>query len=381
MADRVRYYLEQLAPELEDLEKKGLFDKNELAIIMRKRTAFEHRITGRTSKPKDFIKYAEYEMNVDDLKKKRVHRLGVKDTRGPSEGAGPRRINFIFDRGVRKYPSDMQMWTHYLQYSKKKGQVNIINKIFTRMLGLHPMKPNIWLMAAKYEADDQSSMRAARSLFQRGLRFNTNSHKLWYEYAKLELLYVSKLLARRKLMGIQNKIEQEDKGLDIEMPELTSKDLLNEGMKNLPEADFAKLGNLEENAALKGDIALAIFDEAVTRVVDPMKFAIDFIELVDSFKDLDRQYLCLHIINWLNTHHKSERTRILEITLPIRHTLPTSRKFPDLLKLVINNYNKEKEKSVALKQLFRERVIQEYVNVEGLDSNIKKALEILDSKI
>lgn len=71
MAEKVRYYLEQSVPELEDLKAKGLFDKNEITMIMRRRTDFEHRIQGRGSKPRDFLKYADFEGNLEKLRKKR----------------------------------------------------------------------------------------------------------------------------------------------------------------------------------------------------------------------------------------------------------------------------------------------------------------------
>jgi len=70
MAEKIRYYLEQSVPELEDLQRKKLFAKNEITMIMRRRTDFEHRIQGRGTKPRDFLKYAEFETNLEKLRKR-----------------------------------------------------------------------------------------------------------------------------------------------------------------------------------------------------------------------------------------------------------------------------------------------------------------------
>ena len=40
---------------------------------------------------------------------------------------------------------------------------------------------DFWIMAAKWEMEENSSMETARGLLQRGLRFNPLSKKLWLE--------------------------------------------------------------------------------------------------------------------------------------------------------------------------------------------------------
>lgn len=47
MADTVRYHLEEMVPELEDLEKRGYFNKGEIRQIVKKRTDFEYALKRR----------------------------------------------------------------------------------------------------------------------------------------------------------------------------------------------------------------------------------------------------------------------------------------------------------------------------------------------
>src|SRR5277367_1229970 len=114
-SDKARFYLEQFVPELKEYEKKEIFTKvvtlfpkgvskltyvqEEITSIARKRSDFEHKLNGRGSHPSDYARYAEYEMNLDTLRRKRVKRLGVKVT----AHTGQRRIYFILDRATRKF--------------------------------------------------------------------------------------------------------------------------------------------------------------------------------------------------------------------------------------------------------------------------------------
>ena len=110
---------------------------------------------------------------------------------------------------------------------------------------------------------------------------------MWIEYAKLELIYVCKILARRKLLGLvteaQQKAHEEDEARELakkRKDEANARDDLAGGadtvqlpsddedvenaakaeLKSLPDADMSMLGNADTNPALRGDVALAIYD-------------------------------------------------------------------------------------------------------------------------
>ncbi|CDO51538.1 similar to Saccharomyces cerevisiae YDR449C UTP6 Nucleolar protein [Geotrichum candidum] len=443
MSEKVRYYLEQSFAELDDLFTQGLFTKPELNIIMRKRTDFEHRIVSRGAKPKDFLRYVEYEMNVERLRLKRVARLGVQDSddeegtstepsrgHGISARAGPRKIMFIFDRAVRKFTGDMMLWAHYIQYAKQQNNQTVLNKIYTRMLQLHPTKPAVWIMAAKYEVDANAAMRAARSIMQRGLRFNSTSDLMWIEYAKLELIYVCKILARRKLLGLvteaQQKAHEEDEARELakkRKDEANARDDLAGGadtvqlpsddedvenaakaeLKSLPDADMSMLGNADTNPALRGDVALAIYDAAIpsfSQYIDrpeEKKAAIlsisrKFLDLFDTFTEgVDPQYLCHHVIsNLVNTFPEplDPEVAVLDVTLPIRNIPHTSDSFPNNLKLVINNYNNYIKVKYAGKQplrlqlaaLLRDYLHSRFSSVTDLEPNVALVIRALQGK-
>jgi U3 small nucleolar RNA-associated protein 6 len=67
----------QMLAELKDLVDKNIFTKQESKQIMKKRTQFETALVRRVAKKADFLRYASYEMGLEQLRRKRVERLSV----------------------------------------------------------------------------------------------------------------------------------------------------------------------------------------------------------------------------------------------------------------------------------------------------------------
>ncbi|CAK7895691.1 U3 small nucleolar RNA-associated protein 6 [[Candida] anglica] len=412
MAEKVRYYLEQSVPELEDLTKKGLFEKNEITMIMRRRTDFEHRIQGRGSKPRDFLKYAEFEGNLEKLRKKRYTRLskvGLVDQKPSlSDWAGSRRILFIFDRATRRYPGDLSIWSQYLKFAKSNGAIKVIYKVYSRLLQLQPRNVDAWLSAAKYEFETNANAKGARVLFQRALRFNPESLELWLSYAQFELTYISRLLARRKVLGLITKKQQEDhleaekeklalalsKDKENEMdddvialPTTTGEDDMKEELKHLPEADMNMLGNPETNPALRGDVALTVFDLCIPAILKTIpeystvvneqdkafEIVYKFLQLFDHFEDLNRDYLYMHILNYLqNKYPQDTRTLLIDVTLPIRTITSSSEELAATLQLSINKFMAYKLKLTSVEQKTKlVNMFVEYLEAQFLDEENK----------
>lgn len=89
--EKVQFQLEATLPELKDLHEKGLFAKvhprsvevdqankqNEINQITKRRTGFETSLIRRQTRKEDFFKYAEYEINLERLRKVRWKRLST----------------------------------------------------------------------------------------------------------------------------------------------------------------------------------------------------------------------------------------------------------------------------------------------------------------
>lgn len=400
MAEKVRYYLEQSVPELEDLQNKGLFEKHEITMIMRRRTDFEHRILGRGSTTRDFLRYSEFEKNVEALRKKRYLRLskvGLVDTKPSiSDWAGVRRILFIYQRGTNRFPNNLDIWNNYLNFAKKNGAIKIVYKIYSRLLQLQPRNVQAWLSAAKYEFEVNSNAKGSRVLFQRSLRLNSESLELWINYFQFELTYISKLLTRRKVLGLitdQQQLDEMSKESKQYSDKLNDSDKLMSGsnkddgnedtialpnedlrdeLNNLPDADMNMLGNPETNPALKGDVALAIFDSSIDKLItsttnNKIEKLFDIIEkflkIVDKFGDLKQDYLYFHILNYLQEQYPNElKTWLVDITLPIRGNTIKDSNFTDNLQLSVNKFMAYKSKVSSNESHISKLLTSKYVN-------------------
>lgn len=371
MSSKARYYLEQCIPELDDLVDKKLFTKNEVSLIMKKRTDFEHRLNSRGSSINDYVKYISYEVNVNKLRQKRVKRiLQSSKSNSLSDWSIENRIIFIYQRGTNKFPEDLKFWAMYLNYLKTRGNKTSYKKVhnvYNQLLKLHPTNVDVWISCAKYEYETHANFKSCRSVFQNGLRFNPDEPKLWYEYVKFELNFVTKLINRRKVLNLINEREQEldmlnkdneDKNEESSVRVPTTGDNMKDKLNELPEADMNMLGNEETNPALRGEIALTIYDTAMKTLGkhymnkhrgyyaaidsnmqkdlnrETVEYLIgktrDYVTLFDQFHDLQRDNLINHVIQyWRNPRFDVDISKevpdfatellLIDITLNIRY--------------------------------------------------------------
>lgn len=305
-SDKARFYLEQSVPELKEYERKKIFTTDEITAIAKKRSDFEHKINSRGSSTTDYARYAEFEINVDALRRKRVKRLNVKS---PAHN-GQRRIFFVFDRGTRKFSGDLGLWMQNIEYAKRQKAYKKLSQILTNALRLHPMKAELWTWAAQYAVEENGDMTEARSYMQRGLRFCNHSRSLWLEYCKLELIYIAKIAARRRILGIAREekrdvAEKPDDDFDadmIQMPALTKEDVHPSSAGHV-DIDQAALQTLDSTPAMTGAIPMAVFDAAMSQFGNDSTLGLEFYTLVAEFDQMScLRRILEHIHNRLQTH-------------------------------------------------------------------------------
>lgn len=399
MSDRVRFYLEGSVKEIQDLKKRGIFEQDELAKIMKRRTDYEHRLLSRTVKPEDFLSYVKYEGQVDRLRQLRIKRLKLSGKKSVSDWAGPRRINFTLERGTKRFPANLKLWMALVDYAHKNHSVNIVNRALASMLRLHPTNPDVWVYVAKFHVEQNANVPEARAVLQRGLRFNPDSQFLWLEYMRLELIYVAKILARRKILGIDHarkeEIAENEPVKQTEAnteEELTSDDLARanqDTLRDLPDVNVDILGDPETNPALRGDVALVIYDAAAARFnkspQSELEFGLKVLSLFDEFKSLNQMHLCSHVIDSLaervqENSETFETVEFLRVSLPLRNVEVDSPDFPDQLGLLFKVYGSS-SKSVALKDSLRTLLAQKVLESDSADENLKKAVRVFESKM
>ncbi|KAJ3824206.1 U3 snoRNP protein [Lentinula raphanica] len=223
--ERVQFQQEQMLDELKDLVDKKIFTFAETKHIMKQRSTYEAALVRRVAKKSDFIRYASYEMGLEQLRRKRVERLKIpKSPITISDYALVRRQFDIFERAVKRFKSDVGLWIEYIQLAKREGARSWIGRITARALQLHPHVPTLYILAASHELDLRSPS-TARTLLQRGIRLNEKSVEMWTEYVRMELGFVESLRRRWGVLGIGEGIGKGGEGEGTSEPrEMTGDD-------------------------------------------------------------------------------------------------------------------------------------------------------------
>lgn len=232
MAENVNERLEEMVPELVDLEKKNILNQAEIKKIIQKRRSFEYRLISSPA-VHDYLKYIEYETALDHLRRRRKHDLGWKK-RTLSDRAGANRIFTIFERAVAgKYKGDIKLWFQYIDFCLESGSTKQLERVLLRALRIHPTEERLWILAADRQLK-QFHFKAARTMLIRALRFIPKSLRLWQQYFKLECL-----LGNFAQMHPGKKASDSDKDAKTEA-ELPDAPVESASSTDLPATDSAK---------------------------------------------------------------------------------------------------------------------------------------------
>eukprot|EP00729_Bicosta_minor_P015473 gene15473-19432_t len=203
MAEAVRGLLEQQVDELHDLVAAGIFDTDEVRQIVKRRRAFEYALRRRQTRKIDYLRYIEYELNVEALRKRRKEARNIhRKFKSPSEFAIVKRIHFTFKRALQKFKGDLKLWLQYISFCESTGGTRAQGRAYAEALQFHSLNAGLWAKAASWEWTVNKNVKAARTLLQRGLRLLPQAEMLWKEYLRLELMAVEKIIQRREVLGL-----------------------------------------------------------------------------------------------------------------------------------------------------------------------------------
>lgn len=276
MAEVVFQNLEEMLPALEEMEREGVFSREELRLIIKRRTDFEYKLQKRTIEKHDLLNYLEYEVKLDALRKKRSKKLKLKVYNKAAVSMG-KKIHSLFRKGLMKFSDDLSLWMQYIDFCKKTSSHRALGLTYGKLLQNHSNNSDIWLMAAKHEAEEMNSIENARLLFQKGLRVNKDSLVLWHEYFRLELMHVDKIKKRKRIL-IDGGIDIRDED-EAEEPEQIEDFLMNK-------------------------TAEIVYSSAIKTISSNIDFRLKFITICQEFEDSHK--LEEHIFENLNTDFQDD---------------------------------------------------------------------------
>lgn len=315
----MQYRLERMTDELDDLERRGLFTRGELADVVRKRRDFEYRLRRHSPLRQDFLDYIAYELRLDslrNLRKRAIIRAAAEDDddepqhdarssddeggrrkrkkdkskkkwkKSVSDVAGVLRVLDIYRMATVRFKGDLDLWFRYLEFCRDKRHGRM-KQVLAQAIRFHPKVPGLWIYAAAWEFDQNLNVAAARALMQSGLRSCPQSEDMWIEYLRMELTYLNKLKARKVALGEDVKTLQK-KDNDASQWKEENKELfmpLNEQVKDPKEPGSAG-DALEEKEDLfwrQGLLIIqTIYHGAVEALPSSLTLRKKFLEILNS---------------------------------------------------------------------------------------------------
>lgn len=106
---------------------------------MARRREFEYMLRRHEARRLDFMRYVEHELNLESLRALRTKRIEggsgrslqskkKKSKKGKAATADfccVRLVRWIFDRAVMKFPGDVDIWLHYIDFAARQGQSKV----------------------------------------------------------------------------------------------------------------------------------------------------------------------------------------------------------------------------------------------------------------
>ena len=362
-----------------------------MSCIVKRRSDFEHKINARGSNSSDYAKYAAYEMNLETLRQKRAKKLGVKTT----NHCGHRQIFLVLERATRKFHGDIDLWMQYVSFARRRKSHKKVSEILTQMVRLFPTNPEVWIYAARYAMGVKGDMIEARSHMQKGLRLCKRSEEMWIEYARLEMMYVAKLAARSKILGLvqpkhlQNDTEDGDKCMDDSgvKPSMITANAVDPLDGQNEKTDEEVLETLDLGSARLGAIPKAIFDAALEEFQNHGHFVWAFFDMIAEIDVEPRAAILSHIMNYMrSTAPNSPGTLIRYVQQPVIGLDPVNSEYPMSLATSLDRlrYSTGILETTRCRQKFYEHMVDwilKLLDVKDLDEDIQQVLKATSKKL
>lgn len=220
MAEHVQETLDRMVAPLRDLKDREIFTETEITQIVTRRRESEYLLRRLTARKADFLRYIQAEQGLERLRQLRTkqrHRDHLKSKSAPQnkqeQHVGDahivQHIHLLFVRAIRKFRSDISLHLLHADFCKEIQSFSRLGRVYTEALQFFPRQQGLWIEAASNEFfGPNRSIRNARVLLQRGIRFNKTSQDIWCQSFSLELHYAQMLRGRKQIL-LGSKVTEE----------------------------------------------------------------------------------------------------------------------------------------------------------------------------
>jgi tetratricopeptide (TPR) repeat protein len=281
MADHVQKNMERMVPEFEEMQTSGLFSADEVSKIIKKRREHEYAMHRAGKELVDFLRAIEFELNLSYLIKNRTSRLQTLPKLAYPAVLG--RLHQLFHSATKVFKHDVRLWLQYIDFTMRSNTGQAAGKIFAQALALQPNFVPFWISAASWEYFTNHNIQAARVILQRANRLNPQSQDVLLEYARLELAYREKVMARLDIFGVQ---ESELKEAAVALEDLPKGESAVKGALERTAAEHEdKPSQKHKNPFFAGAIPLAVYQTAIKAFPQDLPLRMQFAHIIGSFAD------------------------------------------------------------------------------------------------
>ncbi|XP_069684227.1 U3 small nucleolar RNA-associated protein 6 homolog [Periplaneta americana] len=86
--------------------------------IVKKRKDFEYKIQRHAKCKEDYLRYIQFEMDLLKRVKTRRENMGLGNKKDV-EFAIANRVNRLFSKAIKRFPSDVRIWISYIKFCKQ----------------------------------------------------------------------------------------------------------------------------------------------------------------------------------------------------------------------------------------------------------------------
>jgi U3 small nucleolar RNA-associated protein 6 len=185
MAEIIQGILEDMIPDLLDLQTREIFTEEEIKEIINTRRSLEYKLMRNIPEKKYFYSAIKYELDLEDQRKEKKEELNLKPA--GSDRSIIRRIISLFKRFSRVFKHDVEVWKEFINFCIRSKSLRDLSQVMAQALQLHSTNQNLWIIARHVEEKVRNDIDSARAILQRAVLVNRKNIKLWTEYFEFEL--------------------------------------------------------------------------------------------------------------------------------------------------------------------------------------------------
>ncbi|KAK3772087.1 hypothetical protein RRG08_008324 [Elysia crispata] len=213
MAEYVHQTLEEMIPELEEMNRVGLFTVKETKTILKKREGHEYKLRQLTKTKESYLNYIQYETKLLELLKFRRKKTGQGNLKKGIEKAIADRIHQLYRMLTTRFKECVEFWEMHIDFSKQMNEKAYVTRLYEQALKLHARNEDLWLKAARWENSQEGNgnPHQARTVLLKGRRTNPDSEAIFLQMFLFELQLGRQVAKRKVILGLVEESQEKEK--------------------------------------------------------------------------------------------------------------------------------------------------------------------------